>query len=115
MIQKGYGGSNSRAAFSYNGFKFDSTYEVKVAESLDTNNVLWEKSHKFCWHDTYNKLHHYTPDFYLPAYDIYLDPKNNYLIQKDTFKINQVMKENNIRVLILDKNHLTWDKIQELI
>ena len=115
MITKGLGGSHSRAAFSYNGFKFDSTYEVIVAKSLDENNIVWEKSCRFKWHDLNGKLHNYTPDFYLPDYDIYLDPKNDFLITKDMFKINQVIQENNIKVIILNKDNLTWDKILNLL
>lgn len=63
------------------------------------------------------------PDFYLPEFDVYLDPKNDYLIENvneftgmtDVEKIQRAAMENNIRVLILNKDCLTWDKIKELI
>lgn len=115
MIDKGLGGTHSRAAYIYKDLKFDSMYEIIVAKSLDKNNIKWEKSGKFKWHDLNNKQHNYTPDFYLPDYNVYLDPKNDYLITKDTLKIDQVIKENNIKVIILDKEHLTWDKIINLL
>jgi hypothetical protein len=59
-------------------------------------------------------IHYYTPDFYLPEYDIYLDPKNDFLIENinpvlgytDIDKIHQVELENNIKVLILNKDQL---------
>lgn len=33
------------------------------------------------WDDD-GKQRRYVPDFYLPKYDLYLDPKNDYLIKK---------------------------------
>ena len=56
-------------------------------------------------------------------YDIYLDPKNDYLINhsnptlgyNDCEKIDWVMEQNDVRIIILDKTQLTWDKIEELI
>ena len=106
----------------YNGFKFDSTYEVIVAKSLDSNGVCWEKPKSFKY--IFNSVEHtYTPDFYLPDYDLYLDPKNDFLIENinpgtgynDVDKIRAVEKQNNIRVLILNKNQLTWEEIKNLI
>lgn len=106
----------------YNGIKFDSSYEVLVAKDLDKNNILWQKPKSFKYIFN-NKQHTYTPDFYLPDYNIYLDPKNDFLINninpgtgyKDTDKIKTVEIQNNITILILDKNHLTWNKILKLI
>jgi hypothetical protein len=48
-------------------------------------------------------------------YDIYLDPKNFFLIEKDTIKIELVVKQKNVRILILNKNQLSWNVIKELI
>lgn len=106
----------------YNNTKFDSMYEVEVAKSLDANGIAWEKPKSFPY--VFNdKEHTYTPDFYLPEYDIYLDPKNDFLIESvnpgtgynDVDKIRTVEKQNNIRVLVLDRNHLDWEEIKNLI
>ena len=59
--------------------------------------------------------HRYYPDLYLPDYDVYLDPKNKYLIENinprfgitDVEKINIVMEQTGIRVLILKKDELS--------
>lgn len=59
----------------------------------------------------YGENKKYYADFYLVDYNVYLDPKNSFLIIKDADKIAQVQKENNVRVLILTKLQLTWDKI----
>lgn len=69
------------------------------------------------------KLHYYTPDFYLPDYNLYLDPKNDFLINNinpklgyaDSYKIEQVMLQNNIRIIILNKEQLSWDYIKQQI
>ena len=41
-----------------------------------------------------------------------INPKLGY---KDIDKISWVCSQNNIKVIILDKDNLTWDKIQKMI
>lgn len=67
------------------------------------------------WVDKNNESYRYYPDFYLIDYDIYLDPKNNYLIKKDKYKIECVSKQNNIKLKILNKKQLNWKEIKKLI
>lgn len=95
------GGFNMRnKGFIYNGVKLDSSYEVTVAKSLDFNSVKWQRCTRFSYITPNGEQHYYTPDFYLPEYDIYLDPKNNFLINsinpvlgyKDSDKITWVMQ-----------------------
>lgn len=92
----------------------DSKYELLVARELDENLIKWirPKSLKYKIH---GKEKQYFADFYLPEYDVYLDPKNEYLIKKDTEKIRLVMKHNKVKVLIIDKNHLSWKNIHALV
>lgn len=122
--EREFGGFNMRnAAIEYNGIKLDSSYELRVAKSLEENNIKWQRCNRFKYTHSDGSVHYYTPDFYLPEYDIYLDPKNDYLIENvnqftgmtDVEKIQRAATENNIRVLILDKECLTWDKIKELV
>jgi hypothetical protein len=97
----------------YNDIWFDSKWEVKVAQSLDEHNVQWERPRKgFVWNDSGRK---YYPDFFLPEFGVYLDPKNSYLQLKDLEKINQARQRNNIRVLMLSESQLSWDEIQKLL
>lgn len=122
-LERSLGGFHFRKGIYYHGIKLDSSYEVVVAENLDKNNVKWERPGRFPYIDSLGKNHYYTPDFYLPEYDIYLDPKNDYLIENgqlgsgysDKQKIEWVCEQNNIRVLILDKDHLVWNSIRMLI
>lgn len=105
---------NEKAFYSkrtnYHGITLDSSYEVIVAKSLDENNIKWIRPKPIKWSDD-KIIRRYIPDFYLIDYNVYLDPKNNYLIVKDKRKIELVEKYNNVRIIVLDKNSLTWDKI----
>lgn len=117
------GGQKRYPKFVYKGICLQSSYEVKVAISLDENNISWSRPPSFLWEDNEGIKHRYYPDFYLPEYNVYLDPKNDFLINdanphfgvKDSEKIMRVMKENNIVVLILNSTELTWDKIRAKI
>ena len=115
---------STQSKCEYNGIILGSSYEREVAKSLDENNIKWIKPKYLKWESPLdNKEHRYYPDFYLPEYDVYLDPKNDYLIHnknkyfgiKDTEKISLVERKNNVKVLILDKEHLSWDKIREVL
>ena len=113
----------SRKSFEYNGFKFMSTYEVTVAKILDENHISWIQPKKLAYIKKKKKKHNYIPDFYLPDYNVYLDPKNDYLIQnvnpvlgyRDIDKISWVMQQNNVHIIILSKTELTWDIILDKI
>ena len=86
MIKNGYGGICKRKLIEYKGTVLESTYEYTVAVSLDENNIKWmktsRKDFKFPYSDPEGVTNYYTPDFYLPDYNVYLDPKNDYLISK---------------------------------
>ena len=117
------GGFHFRRGIYYNGIKLDSSYEVVVAESLDASNIRWERPGRFNYTTEDGQTHTYTPDFYLPDYDVYLDPKNDFLIENvnprlgynDVYKIKLVEDQNNIKVIILDKNNLLWESIKDKI
>ena len=51
--------------------------------SYDENNIIWIKPKAIKYLDINGKQHNYIPDFYLPQYDVYLDPKNDYLIKNN--------------------------------
>jgi hypothetical protein len=80
----------------------DSSWEVVLAEFLDVNSIIWIRDKKihFKWIDPSGRSRRYHPDFYLPEYDIYLDTKNKYLIEKDRYKIDYVENHSNITILM---------------
>jgi len=97
------------------GVILESSYEVKLAEILDDLNILWVKVRKgFKWFDGI-KTRRYIPDFYLPDYDIFLDPKNDYLIKRDEKKIKSAMELNDIKVIVLCFKELTRQKIVDIL
>lgn len=115
LSEKRISNLNKRKFFSkpeiYKGIHLDSSYESKVARELDANNILWERPSSITYFDDNGQRRRYLPDFYLPTYKVYLDPKNDWLIKKDFRKIQLVSEQNDITVLILDKDMLSWDKI----
>ena len=120
-IHRGLGGVRPTKKVLYRGVKLGSTYEVELAKDLDSNNVNWNIPKRIKYFDLNNKLHYYSPDLYLPDYNIYLDPKNDFLINninprlgyKDSDKIKWVCEQNNIKVFILNKDQLTWKYIKD--
>lgn len=116
-----FGGHFYRGGEVINGIKLESSYEVTLVKSLIENNIRWEKPKCFYYLDLNNKKHRYLPDVYLPDYNIYLDPKNDYLIEninpstgyKDVDKIKWVCEQNNVKIFILDKTQLTWSYVSE--
>ncbi len=115
--QQGFGGYRENAGrskkFYYNdsfGKKvcLQSTYELKCAEILDDLDIKWIRP----TYIKYNGNKKYFPDFYLVDYNIYLDPKNNFLAKKDHEKISCVCDQNNVKVLILTEDNLTKEFIK---
>lgn len=110
-LKRGFGGYNSKA-IEYNGIWFDSNWEIRVAKELDLNQVKWERPKKF-------KLSNgksYTPDFYLPEYSIYLDPKGYVRPNRirDTFdRISLFEKEFSTKCIIINmEKNLSWQYIK---
>lgn len=114
------GANPSSKKFVYNGIILDSTYEITFAKNLNENNIKWIRPKLFLY-KLQNVEHRYYPDFYLPEYNIYVDTKNDYLINNvnprfgitDVEKTKLVEKQNNIKIIILDKNHLSFVGLME--
>ena len=120
---QGFGGYNEKAGRSIGEYIADSygkitylqsSFELQVAHSLNEHNIKWLRPNYFCYTMGDGERKYY-PDFYLPDYDVYLDPKNDYLIQKDFTKIKSVRDQNNVNILIIGKEQLRWDDIQMLL
>lgn len=88
----------------------ESSYEHKVAEELDRAGVVWTRP-KFLRYDD----RRYFPDFYLVEHDVYLDPKNDHLIEKDRAKLEKVREQNQVKLLVLNKTQLEWETIKTLL
>lgn len=95
--------------------KLDSSYEVIVAKELDKNKISWIRPAPLPWIDSEGNTRFYFPDFYLPNYDVYLDPKNPFLARRHRDKIQRVRDHNKVQILIINKYNLSWSKILEKI
>lgn len=118
--QRGLGGTRNSKKFKYltihgNEVILDSSYEVKVAETLDENNILWERPSRLNWVDDNSINHSYTADFYLPEYDVYLDPKHKGIIPLHARKIELVCEQNKVKVFVLTVDQLEWSTINKII
>lgn len=74
----------------------ESSWELYIAKLLDSLSIKWIRPSYIQWIDALGKTRLYYPDFYLPDYLIYLDPKNPYGMLKDEFKMSQISKKVNI-------------------
>ena len=74
-----------------------------------------------CMWDGYKDIHGIRPRWI--DYDVYLDPKNDFLIKEinpalgfnDCEKIKLVEQQNDITVHVLNKEQLTWTYIKTLL
>lgn len=124
-IEQGFGGNVSRGMHGYYTSPFagtvflESSYEFAVAKELDEHGIRWirpKKSDALVYSfEEENKTRRYFPDFYLPDYDVYLDPKNKYRIKKDMRKIRLVAQSYKVRVVILNEHQLSWADISSII
>ncbi len=99
----------------YNGIKFESSWEYAVAIDLDANDIKWTRPAPILYKDINDQQRRYYPDFYLVDYDVYLDPKNDYVKKLDADKITAVQLQNNVKIILLGKLQLKWDAIKDLI
>jgi hypothetical protein len=85
---------------TYNGIRFRSIIESKYAKQLDDKNILWEYEPKhFPYIDVEGKRRTYTPDFYLPEKDKYIEIKSSDLVKdKDLYKVNWVRENARIDI-----------------
>ena len=96
------GGETNYKRYVYNGISMDSTWEVEVAKLMDSLGIKWYRSKKLClwWYDDKNNKRRYHPDFYLPNFDVYLDTKNKYLMKQDKYKIQKVLENNKVNLIV---------------
>jgi|LakMenEpi03Aug12_release.lakeMendotaPanAssembly.Ray.scaffolds.fasta_scaffold222882_1 hypothetical protein len=79
-------------------FIFDSSWEDALAIRLDELSIDWIRPPPIKY--TLNgKSKNYFPDFYLPGFNLYLDPKNSYCIKVQKEKIEIVSKQINLLIL----------------
>ena len=89
-----------RKMIEYNGIWLDSTWELILAQRLDELHIKWVRPDPIEWVDSHNSTHHYFPDFYLPDYNIYLDPKNPQAVKVQKKKLDVLLQQHpNVKIL----------------
>lgn len=89
--------NGSKKYFYYKGIALESSWELEVAILLDSLNIKWIRPKPMQYLDQENKSRMYYPDFYLTDYNIFLDPKNEYCMRRDAYKMQQI--ENQITIV----------------
>jgi predicted nucleic acid-binding Zn ribbon protein len=82
----------------------ESSWELKIAELLDDKNITWIRPKHIVWVNKLGKKKYYFPDFYLPKYDLYIDPKNKYCLSKDKEKLQKI--SNIVKIIYGDINEM---------
>lgn len=103
---KWYGKQRHLATYVYKNFLMRSSWEVKYAEYLDNLNVKWIYEPKTFAFLLNNKHVTYTPDFYLPKTDEYIEIKG-YWYKNSKEKIQTFVNcYPNIKITILQQKEL---------
>lgn len=92
----------------------DSSWEIFVAVFLDKYNISWSRPKPIKWNDKEWKSHNYFADFYLLDYDLYLDPKNEYVLRVQKEKID-ILLSTYSNIVILEEKHLNEEYLKELL
>jgi hypothetical protein len=89
-----------KGIIEYKGMLLDSSWELALAKRLDEQNIEWIRPQPLKWVDNDGVAHNYFPDFYLPKYNVYLDPKNPQAIKVQNQKLQILLKQySNIVIL----------------
>ena len=90
----------------YNKVWFKSSWEANFAKWCDGSGIEWKYEPKAFKLELNNKTTHYTPDFYLPEFDLWIEVKGYW--RKDAFeKYQQFQKEyKNINIELFNKDIL---------
>lgn len=86
----------------YKGIKFHGNWEVEFAKFLDNQNIEWKRNTQKFEYLFENKIHYYTPDFYLPKFDLFVEIKG-YPTQRDFCKWNDFPADKRLNIYFGDE------------
>lgn len=93
----------------YKGIILDSSWELELAKRLDFLEIEWIRPGPIEWNDVSGVTHNYFPDFYLPKFSLYLDPKNQHAIRVQSEKLNIISEAiPNLRIIETLKECKEW-------
>jgi hypothetical protein len=76
------------------------TWEKQFVEFLIKNNIKWDRTRIF-----YDKVRTYTPDFYLPDFNCYIEIKG-WMRERDIIKMKKVLNEHYIDLRLVDSKKI---------
>lgn len=85
--------------YNYKGVYLHGKWELNYAIWLDKNQIKWQRCKESFSYEYKGKVRRYTPDFYLPGSDEYIEIKG-YKTEKDNAKWSQFPKYRTLRVLL---------------
>ena len=85
--------------YEYNGVDLHGSWEVAYAQFLDKNGVKWVRNKDHFEYFFDGKIRRYTPDFYLPDTDEYIEIKG-FKTEKDEAKWAYFPKNKTLRILM---------------
>jgi len=89
-----------------NNIKVQGLWEYNIALILNKSKIIWQRPGQFKFLKN-NKKSHYTPDFYLPSYDTYLEIKG-FWWGEDRNKMLQFQKQYpDMKIKIIEKDSYT--------
>lgn len=98
-----------------NAVVLQSSWEYLLMIDLNANGILWRRPDPF-WLTLRSKNGRpssYTPDFWLPEFDLYLDPKSREQ-EEQSFRIAHWLNQYNKKLLIIrKKSQLTWAFVKD--
>ena len=87
--------------YKYNGEDLHGTWELEYAKYLDKNNIKWNRNKKRFSYYLQDKIHYYTPDFYLIDENTFIEIKG-FKTDKDEAKWSQFPKSENLKILFYE-------------
>lgn len=80
------------------------TWELKMARWLNSQNLLWKRK-TYLPYVIDGQRRTYTPDFYLPDNDLYIEVKG-YFSTVDRKKLSLVVDQNKVKLLLVLEKHI---------
>lgn len=73
---------------------------MELAKRLDELEIDWIRPEPLEWFDSDGKRHNYFPDFYLPQFNLFLDPKNPMAVKTQKEKLEMLAHQHpNVKIL----------------
>lgn len=85
-------------------FKVQGTWELHVAEKLNSLGILWNRNKYIKYKKDDGSIHRYIPDFYLPLENSYVEVKGFYG-NLDKEKMKLVLSQNEIKLYFIGKDN----------